>query len=147
MILVDTSVWIEVLKDKTGETVKSFRRRIGDEIVVFSRFIQLELLQGAKDEPEWNRLDEYLSTQYYLEATENTWRNAARLYFDLRRSGVTVRSPIDCCIACVAMESRALLLHRDRDFESISRIFPFSNEFFNSGKIRDLGRDLGSKLE
>ena len=31
-------------------------------------FIQLELLQGAKDEFEWRRLDEYLESQYYLEA-------------------------------------------------------------------------------
>lgn len=133
MILVDTSVWIEILRDKAGSTVSAFRTRVGDEVIVFSRFIQLELLQGAKDEHEWNRLDEYLATQYYLEAAENTWRNAARIYFDLRRSGITIRSPIDCCIACVAMESRALLLHRDRDFELIARIFPFDNEFFGSG--------------
>ncbi|MFH1980494.1 MAG: PIN domain-containing protein [Pseudomonadota bacterium] len=103
----------------------------GDKIIVFSRFIQLELLQGAKDELEWQRLDEYLADQYYLEATENTWRNAARLYFELRRAGTTVRSPIDCCIACIAMESQAMLLHRDRDFESIAKITPLDSEYFD----------------
>jgi predicted nucleic acid-binding protein len=132
MILVDTSVWIEVLRDKTGSTVSAFRNRIGDETVVFSRFIQLELLQGAGNEPELNRLDEYLASQYYLEATANTWRNAARVYFDLRKAGITVRSPIDCCIACIAMEAQALLLHRDRDFENIAKISPLENEFFRS---------------
>jgi hypothetical protein len=132
MILVDTSVWIEVLRDKTGSTVSAFRGRTGGEIVVFSRFIQLELLQGASNEHEWNRLDEYLATQYYLEAAANTWRNAARLYFDLRKSGITVRSPIDCCIACIAMEAQALLLHRDRDFEKIAGISPLENEFFRT---------------
>jgi hypothetical protein len=134
MILVDTSVWIDVLKDKTGEMVRAFRDRIGVEDIVFSGFIQLELLQGAKDELEWSRLDEYLATQYYLEAVEVTWRNAARIYFDLRGSGITVRSPIDCCIACVAMEAGALLLHRDRDFENIAAITPLDNEFFPIGK-------------
>jgi predicted nucleic acid-binding protein len=94
------------------------------------RFVQLELLQGAKNELEWNRLDDYLATQYYLEATEMTWRNAARIYFDLRRLGITVRSPVDCCIACIAMESQALLLHIDRDFEKIAEIIPLENEFF-----------------
>jgi len=127
MILVDTSVWIEVLKDKTGNKVSAFLERTENDIVVFSRFIQLELLQGAKDEREWNRLDEYLAPQYYLEAVGTTWRNAARVFFDLRKSGVTVRSPIDCCIA---MEAPALLLHRDRDFEKIASIIPFENEFF-----------------
>jgi len=130
MILVDTSVWIEVLKDKTGNKVSAFLERTENDIVVFSRFIQLELLQGAKDEREWNRLDEYLAPQYYLEAVGTTWRNAARVFFDLRKSGVTVRSPIDCCIACIAMEAPALLLHRDRDFEKIASIIPFENEFF-----------------
>jgi len=131
MILVDTSVWIDVLRDRTGDVVRAFKSRIGDEVIVFSRFIQLELLQGAKDEHEWNRLDEYLSAQYYLEASEKTWRNAARVYFVLRRSGTTVRSPIDCCIACVAMESQAMLLHRDHDFESIAKIAPLDNEYFH----------------
>jgi hypothetical protein len=132
MILVDTSVWIDVLGDRTGNVVRAFRSRIGNEVIVLSRFVQLELLQGANDEHEWSRLDEYLSTQYYLEASQKTWRNAARIYFELRRSGTTVRSPIDCCIACVAMESQAMLLHRDRDFESIAKITPLDNEYFNS---------------
>ena len=61
MILVDTSVWIDVLKDKTGIVVRAFKSRIGDEVIVFSRFVQLELLQGVNDEHEWRRLDEYLS--------------------------------------------------------------------------------------
>lgn len=130
MILVDTSVWINVLRDKTGGIVQAFRNRIGDDIIVFSRFIQLELLQGAKDDLEWRRLDEYLVTQYYLEATENTWRHATRIYFELRRSGITIRSPIDCCIACVAMESQALLLHQDRDYEAIAQFVPLHAEFF-----------------
>ncbi len=130
MILVDTSVWIEVLKDRTGNVTESFKELTGSDIVVFSRFIQLELLQGAKDDHEWRRLDEYLTTQYYLESTEDTWRHAARIYFDLRESGITVSSPVDCCIACIAMEAAALLLHRDRDFERIAGIRPLENEFF-----------------
>ena len=56
MILVDTSAWIEVLKDKTGDYVDKFRRRIGNKLIVFSRFVQLELLQGAKNELERRRL-------------------------------------------------------------------------------------------
>jgi predicted nucleic acid-binding protein len=130
MILVDTSVWIDVLKDKTGNIVQKFNARIGTEIIVFSRFVQLELLQGARDEAEWKQLDEYLATQYYLEATENTWRQAAAIYFALRKAGITIRSPIDCCIACIAMEAPATLLHRDRDYGRIAGIRPFDNEFF-----------------
>jgi len=131
VIIVDTSVWVEVLRDKKGKGVKLFRERIGDENCVFTRFTQLELLQGAKNELEWRQLDDYLSTQYYLETTENTWREAARIYFELRRKGITISSPVDCCIAQIAIEVQALLLHRDRDFEKIARIRPLVAERFN----------------
>jgi predicted nucleic acid-binding protein len=131
MILVDTSVWIEIFKDKTGHTEKAFRERIGPENYVLSRFNQLELLQGARSQKEWELLEDYLATQYYLEASDNTWREAARVYFELRRRGVTLNSPVDCCIAQIALEHGALLLHRDKDFEKISRVRPLEQERFN----------------
>ena len=131
MILVDTSLWIHVLRDKSGKAVHAFRKRTTEDIIVFSHFTQLELLQGAKDEFEWRRLDEYLENQYYIEASESTWREAARIYYELRRAGATINRPIDCCIACLAIEAQALLLHRDHDFEKIAKIRPFYNEFIN----------------
>ena len=131
MILVDTSVWIEVLKDRGGEVVESFRSKVGDEIIVLSRFTELELLQGARDEFEWRKLSEYLSTQLYLETSGNTWREAARIYFDLRRRGLTIGSPIDCCIAEIAIEHEALLFHRDGDFNKIGEIRKLRMEYFH----------------
>ena len=80
---------------------------------------------------QWKRLDDYLSTQFYLEATEKTWREAARIYFELRRKGITLSSPVDCCIAQIAIESKVLLLHRDEDFERIARIRPLAIERFS----------------
>ncbi len=130
MILVDTSVWVEVLKDKDGEIVQSFRDRVGTDIYALTRFTQLELLQGAKNEWEWGHLNDYLATQYYLEASEDSWREAARIYFDLRRKGVTLGSPIDCCIAQIAIESNVVLLHLDRDFERIAGVRPLLAERF-----------------
>ena len=130
MILVDTSVWVEVLRDKKGNVVRAFRERIGTEAYVFSRFTQLELLQGAKDDQEWERIDDYLSTQYYLEATENTWREAARIYFELRRKGLALSSPVDACIAQIAIEAKVMLLHRDQDFERIAKVRPLAAEHF-----------------
>ena len=130
MILVDTSVWIDVLRDKTGKIVEAFRTRVAEEICVLTRFTQLELLQGVRDEREWNQLDQYLSTQYYAETTAITWREAARIFFELRRKGITLNSPVDACIAQIAIEAGAVLLHRDRDFEIIGRIRPLVAERF-----------------
>ncbi len=122
MIIVDTSVWIDVLRDRNGRIVESFRKAVGDDIYVLTRFTQLELLQGAKDEYEWRRLREYLETQFYLEATDSTWVEAARIYYDLRRRGITINSPIDCCIAQIAIENHATLLHNDQGFERIQQV-------------------------
>ncbi|MGD9360747.1 MAG: PIN domain nuclease [Desulfobacterales bacterium] len=130
MILVDTSVWIEIFKDKTGNIVKAFQKTIGSDNYVMSRFNQLELLQGARDQNEWEMLEDYLSTQYFLEATQDTWSKAARIYFELRRKGFTINSPVDCCIAQVALEYGAILLHRDKDFEKISRFRPLQEKRF-----------------
>ena len=130
MTLVDTSVWIEIFKDKTGNIVKAFQKTIGSDNYVMSRFNQLELLQGARDQNEWEMLEDYLSTQYFLEATQDTWSKAARIYFELRRKGFTINSPVDCCIAQVALEYGAILLHRDKDFEKISRFRPLQEKRF-----------------
>ncbi len=130
MILVDTSVWVPILRDQTGEVVSAFRQKTGSRVIVLSRFTQLELLQGAKNAAEWKLLDDYLDTQIYLEASAGTWRQAARIYFDLRREGITIASPIDCCIAQIAIENDALLLHRNRDFEQVARLRNLHQEYF-----------------
>ncbi len=133
MILVDTSVWINVLRDRTGDVVEAFQKKTHGETSVLSRFTQLELLQGAKSDKDWKQLDEYLSSQFYLEATERTWSDAARIFFELRRKEITVRSSIDCCIAQVALEHDALLMHKDADFERIASIRPLRSEWFSAG--------------
>ncbi|HET8797666.1 MAG TPA: PIN domain nuclease [Thermoanaerobaculia bacterium] len=124
MILVDTSVWVEVLRDRSGRVRAALDKALGGDDAVLCRFHQLELLQGARDEREWSLLKEYLDAQDYLECSPETWGGAARIYFELRRAGKTVRSPIDCCIAQLAMDHDVLLLHRDRDYEVISEVRP-----------------------
>ena len=49
---------------------------------------------------------------------------AARIYFDCRRRGSTVRSSLDCYIAAIALERGDELLHDDEDFEAIKRVRP-----------------------
>lgn len=128
MILVDTSVWIEVLGDRFGGKKTAFESALDGDDAVLTRFNQLELLQGARDERDWSLLSEYLGDQDYLETGPESWVNAARIFFDLRRLGKTVRSPIDCCIAQVAIDHEVLLLHRDRDFETIAQVRPLRQQ-------------------
>ena len=91
---------------------------------MLTRFTQLELLQGCRDQREWGLLSRYLEGQEYVETVNDTWQEAARIYFELRRMGSTVRSPIDCCIAQLAIAGNYPLIHRDRDFFEICRVRP-----------------------
>lgn len=75
-------------------------------------------------------MDEYLSGKNFLEIRENTWKNAAGIRFELRRKGITVSSPVDCCIARMAMDEKAFLRLRDQDFDKIGRIRSFSILWF-----------------
>lgn len=122
MFLIDTSVWIGVLRDKTGVVRQSLEAIIKDESIFLNRFTQMELLQGCRDEREWTLLETYLQEQDYIESTPNTWVAAARIYYDLQRQGLTVRSSIDCCIAQLAIEHQLILVHNDRDFATIQRV-------------------------
>jgi predicted nucleic acid-binding protein len=124
LILVDTSVLVDVFRDRSGRVRTVLETALDGDDAVLTRFHQLELLQGARDEREWSLLREYLEAQDYLEGGPQSWPDAARLYFDLRRAGKTIRSSIDCCIAQIAMEYDVLLLHRDRDFEMIAAVRP-----------------------
>ncbi len=122
MLLIDTSVWISVFRDSSGEVRQQLETLISNREVFLTRFTQLELLQGSKNYQEWTLLSTYLATQDYIELTSNSWEAAARIYYELRRQGLTVRSPIDCCIAIVALENNLLLIHNDRDFETIAQV-------------------------
>ena len=69
-------------------------------------------------------MSDYLGSQTFYQPRDpvESHREAAFIYFRCRQAGVTVRSAIDCLIACVAIEHDLILLHDDRDFENMSGV-------------------------
>jgi len=132
MLLIDTSVWIHLFRDRSGLVRQELETLIADRDVLITRFTQLELLQGSLNEKEWALLSDYLDVQDYVEPTKDSWLAAARIYYDLRRKGLTVRSPIDCCIAQAAIENDLILVHNDRDFETIAQVTRLQHLRFQS---------------
>ena len=128
MVMIDTSVWINVFADKQGDYSSWLNELLAGREVYLTRFQQLELLQGCRNEQEWGKLSDYLDGQDYLETQSGTWQAAARIYYDLCKMGITIRSPIDCCIAQIAMEHEMLLIHDDRDFTAIADQFPLQQK-------------------
>ena len=127
MLLIDTSVWISVFRSRGDQVRQQLETLIANREILLTRFTQLELLQGSLNEQEWTILSTYLEVQDYVELTPSSWQAAARIHYDLRRQGLTVRSPIDCCIAQAALENDLLLIHNDRDFETIAQVRSLQN--------------------
>ena len=47
MLLIDTSVWISVFRDYSGQVRQQLETLIANREVLLTRFTQLELLQGS----------------------------------------------------------------------------------------------------
>ena len=122
-----------IFRDPSGATAQRVQREIGTEEIVFCQFVRAELLQGCRDESDWARSLEYLDDQNYREISPNGWTEAARIYFDLRQRGLTVRSTLDCCIALVAIENDLMLLHNDQDYERIATVRPLKHKRVDVG--------------
>lgn len=125
MIVVDTSVLIDFFRGlETPATARLAELNTENRPFAIPGACCQELLQGAKDEREWSLLAEYLGTQRILHPVDpwKTHVRAARIYFDLRRRGVTVRSTVDCWIAQSVLEIEGTLLHDDEDFDRIAEI-------------------------
>lgn len=134
MILVDTSVLIGFLKGQIDDKTELFKEILSRDIPFgISSYTYQEVLQGARNEKEFQTLKEYLSTQqiYYLESEASTFEKAAKLYFNLRRKGVTPRSTLDMLIALTAIENNLALIHNDSDFDMMAEYTP-ELRIFNS---------------
>ncbi|MBV8199279.1 MAG: PIN domain-containing protein [Acidobacteria bacterium] len=125
MILVDTSVWIEIFRHKPTLVLVEVAEL--DEIVTCLPIVQ-EVLQGVREERAHRIAREALLALPILEAPPPTERflEAAELYRAARRSGLTVRSGVDCLIAACALRHHLTVAHRDRDFDLLARVCPLS---------------------
>lgn len=125
MFLIDTSVWIDYLRDKKNPTTKYFAELLDDESPFgITGIIYQELLQGAASKSDFDSLTDYLGTQrfYHVQDSVVSYQAAAKIYFDCRRKGITIRSTIDCLIAQIAIENELILLHNDEDYNQIATV-------------------------
>ncbi len=127
MILVDTSVLILYLNEVEQSCTTQFQE-IQDGRIPFgiNDYIYQEMLQGCRSEKDFRLLKKYLDSQtfFQLKKGRESFAEAAMMYMQLRKKGITVRSTIDCIIAQMAIENDLYLLHHDTDFTRIAQVFP-----------------------
>ena len=121
MVLVDTSVWIEVFRTSSVVRLESIVEF--DDIVTCLPVVQ-EVLQGFDAEPAFLRAQESMLALPIVESPlgVDVYAEAVGLYRAARRLGLTVRSGVDCLIAACALRHQLEVLHCDRDFDALARI-------------------------
>jgi len=125
MLLVDSSVWIDIARGLDTAAVRFVESRDEDEEVAVTGLVFQEVLQGATDDTSYARLRDMLSGLLLLEPRElSTYEIAAQLFRRGRAKGFTIRKPTDCLIAALALEHGALLVHNDRDFHALAQVEP-----------------------
>jgi hypothetical protein len=127
MILIDTSAWVEFLRD-TGSTVCNRVDAHLDDEIATCHPIRMEVLAGARDEQHLGDLRGLLGRGSLIPTEATDYEEAAALYRACRRRGETVRKLIDCLIAAVAIRTSIPVLHSDSDFEVLARHTPLQIE-------------------
>ena len=120
MTFVDTSAWIEFLRD-TGSPVCILVDELLSQEIVICDAVRMEVLAGARDESHLLSLQRLLARASVIPTLETDYDVAAALYRRCRRRGETVRKLIDCLIAAVAIRAGAPILHNDADFAVLAR--------------------------
>ncbi|MCF6301507.1 MAG: PIN domain nuclease [Proteobacteria bacterium] len=118
MILVDTSVWIDYFNGKKSEESDALDSALSDGIVAIGDIIFLKILQGFKNDKDYNRAKKTLVTLDQYELFGHVMVNScADNYRLLRKKGITIRKTVDVIIATFCIENKIPLLFSDRGFE------------------------------
>jgi predicted nucleic acid-binding protein len=121
--LVDTSAWVEYLRNTESTAHRALRRLITEgQVVRTTDVVVMEVLAGARDAPHAVRLRQMLSRCEFVPiAGLVDFEQAALFYRRCRRAGETVRALTDCLIAAAAVRADVEVLHADRDFDALAR--------------------------
>ena len=120
--IFDTTVWIDFINgvdDDRTILLENYIKNASSNLYLTPTILQ-EILQGLRTEQD------FLKTKNILESfniLDSDWQDrsieASKLYFELRKKGVTIRKSTDCLIAAVAICYDFLLVHNDTDFDKI----------------------------
>jgi predicted nucleic acid-binding protein len=127
VIVVDSSVWINLLNNIVTEPVSRLRELIPTTPLLIGDLILCEVLQGFRTEAQARLVERSLRRFEPVSLLDPELAvKAAANYRFLRRRGVTIRKTIDVIIGTFCIERDHTLLHDDRDFEPMARFLGLS---------------------
>jgi predicted nucleic acid-binding protein len=120
MILVDSSVWIDYFNGEINPQTEWLDSVLGKIIIITGDLILTEVLQGFKNDRDFQEAKELLSKFSLMELLgEELAAKSAENYRILRKKGVTVNKAIDVMIGTFCIHYDIELLHDDQDFDPL----------------------------
>ena len=117
MIVVDSSVWISILRGTTTAQTEKFRAIPRLKDILLGDVVLLEILQGAQSHQHAPNMQARMTKfQVVSMLSPELAIKAATHYRRLRQLGITIRRTTDLIIGTYCIEHGHALLHSDRDF-------------------------------
>lgn len=118
MILIDTSSWIEFLRDYDSEPAGRVEALISNGKAAWCDLVALELWNGVRAGPETKALKALETELVCVEMNVTAWQLARRLAATVRKRGFTVPSSDIAIVACARAHGLAIE-HHDKHFDIV----------------------------
>jgi predicted nucleic acid-binding protein len=120
-LLVDTSVWIDVLRGAMPDFEVPLAEYLRARRVAVVGQVVAELAQGLRDRRDQEALIKGMSGLVWIDTDRPVWLLAGRLSAEARFRGRTAKLG-DCVIAAAAKLNGCKVLSRDHDFLRIKGV-------------------------
>ena len=119
MIIIDTSIWIPALRNRTSPEKAEVQRLILEDAAAAVGIVLVEVLRGARDRSHFDELYDQMRGALLIEDDEGSWLRAAELLLDLKLRGEVIPLP-DAMIAAQALLGGHAVYTADPHFARIA---------------------------
>ncbi len=121
-LLIDTSVWVAILREKSDEELAERAQQILREgRGAWCGIIQLELWAGIRGAEERKKLRDIQDAVHDLEISQSVWARAFQTAGVARSKGFTAPTA-DYLIHACAHVHNAEIWHRDKHFDALAKL-------------------------
>ena len=116
MVMIDSSVWIDVLRKIENQYTKLFANLCEIKQAVLTDLVLFEVLSGVKPASKYNKVKDNMLRFPIIQSNGiETALNASINSLKLQKIGKQIKG-IDCMIATICLENDLHLLTKDKDF-------------------------------
>ena len=124
MILIDTSVWVDLLRGsgRGPELAAMLRSKVR---LASTEPILMELLAGTRNDIEYTSVRRLGTSVTWIPLDPaSDFDSSAQIYAHCRRNGITPRGLIDTLIVAIALRAGCPVMTSDRDFTAMETLLP-----------------------